>query len=235
MALPHQWFLRKLLSPVLRPLTRMVVWIVAIPFLRLVRSRFVRTEQWDKEFEQDVEEWFRASALLLFATKNVELLIGNFFHFQFDEELNWYIAAGRILLAISVVDAMPDQQLFSIIHPGPPDLKWDKSKGIWANIQPQVYPYLKGLVCQHLNQSSPVFAIMAAIFDGWVGWTCYGLCIAQYLIIGLATTPSQALNVLSEFDKQVAKRREQLMGELNTQTDPPANQPNALPEGEMAE
>ncbi len=214
MALPPQWFLTRLISPILRPLTRLLVGLFAIPLLRLVRRKVVRTQEWNEEFERDVEQWFRASALLLFATKNVELYLGNLLNFHFDEEFNWYIAAGRIMLAIGVIETMPDQQLFPILYPGPPPFTWDRTKGMWANIRPQILPFLKGSLNQHLSRSSPVLAIMATIFEGWIGWTCFGICIAQYLFIGLITSRSKALDLLSEFDREVAKRREQLLDEF---------------------
>ena len=209
-----QWLLRQLLAPALRPLSRLIIGALAIPLFRLLRRRLIRDRKWDEEFERDVEQWFRASALLLFATKNMELKIGEFFSLDFNQELLWYIAAGRIMLAIGVVETMPDQQLFSIIYPGPPRLTWDRKLGIWQNIQPQGYPFVKGMLCQHLNRSSPVFAIMSTIFDGWVGWTCYWIAIIQYLIIGLVTSRDKGLDVLSEFDRQVAMRREELIEEF---------------------
>ena len=68
----------------------------------------------------------------------------------------------RLLLAIGVIEAMPDQELFAIIHPGPPKLK--PQKGMLREIWIQRVPILKGVLCQHLNRLSPVLAIMAAIF-----------------------------------------------------------------------
>ncbi|HEX6987794.1 MAG TPA: hypothetical protein VF170_20605, partial [Planctomycetaceae bacterium] len=47
-----------------------------------------------------------------------------------------------------------------------------------------------------------------------VGWVCYGLAITQYLIIGLVTSRDKALDALSEFDRQVAIRRQQLVEEF---------------------
>lgn len=208
------WILKQLLAPALRPLTRLIIGALAIPLFRLLRRKLVRDQKWTEEFEKDVEQWFRASVLLLFATKNMELKIGEFFSLDFNQELLWYIAAGRIMLAIGVVETMPDQQLFSIIYPGPPRLTWDRQLGVWQNIQPQIFPFVKGVLCQHLNRSSPVFAIMSTIFDGWVGWTCYWIAIIQYLIIGLVTSRDKALDVLSEFDRQVAMRREELIEEF---------------------
>ena len=56
-----------------------------------------------------------------------------------------------------------------------------------------------------------MFAILAVIFTGAVGWICYGLAIVQYLIIGLATSRARAINVLLVFDEQMAARRRELM------------------------
>lgn len=128
--------------------------------------------------------------------------------------LGVFLMGLRLLLAMSVIEMMPDQELFSIIHPGPPKPKYDKSKSIWFHLKKYTWPMLRGVVCQHLNRSSPVFAILCAIFMGWVGWLCYGMAIAQYLIIGLVTSKDKALDALSEFDRQVAMRRRELIDEF---------------------
>ena len=47
-----------------------------------------------------------------------------------------------------------------------------------------------------------------------VGWVCYLLAIAQYLIIGLVTSRDRAMDVLSEFDRAVAERRRELIDEF---------------------
>ena len=175
---------------------------------------------------------------------------------------------------------------------------------------------LKGVVCQHLNRSSPVLAMMAAVVGAqliplneteietvqhchvqqsvilqqgatvtpigvfvsghltnefflsyvedqnqtiqlqsqarqrwkrWiVGWTCYLLAIAQYLIIGLVTSRDRAMDVLSEFDRAVAQRRRELIEEFDLEEvaasqaeaaarsnmppdDPPADSSKAIP------
>lgn len=128
--------------------------------------------------------------------------------------LGVFLMGLRLLLAMSVIEMMPDQELFSIIHPGPPKPKYDKTKSIWFHLKKYTWPMLRGFVCQHLNRSSPVFAILCAIFMGWVGWLCYGMAIAQYLIIGLVTSKDKALDALSEFDRQVAMRRRELIDEF---------------------
>ncbi|MBD3672905.1 MAG: DNA topoisomerase I [Planctomycetaceae bacterium] len=129
--------------------------------------------------------------------------------------LGVFLMGLRLLLAMSVIEMMPDQELFSIIHPGPPKPKYDKSRSIWFHIKIYTWPMTRGLICQHLNRSSPVFAILCAIFMGWVGWFCYGMAIAQYLIIGLVTSKDKALDALSEFDRQVAMRRRELIDEFD--------------------
>ena len=43
-----------------------------------------------------------------------------------------------------------------------------------------------------------------------VGWVCYGLAITQFLIIGLVSSRDKALDVLSEFDRQIKLRRDKL-------------------------
>ena len=74
---------------------------------------------------------------------------------------------------------------------------------------------LKGLVCQHLNRSSPVLAILAVIWpDVTVGWICYGMAIGQYLMIGLVASKDKALGVLQKFDEAVARQRHEIEQEL---------------------
>lgn len=212
---PKNWLIERLMAPILRPLTRLVVGLVAIPVLRLIRSRIRPLQDWDDELEKDIEQWFRASLLLLFATKNMEMELASWLDMKFQLDINhWYVAAGRLLLAIGVVESMPDQHLFAIVHPGPPPLKWERQRGIIGNIRDQAWPVIRGLLCKHLARSSPVFAIMAAIFADTPGWVCYWLAITQYLIIGLVTSQDKARDVLSAFDREMAQRRRDLVDEF---------------------
>ncbi len=127
----------------------------------------------------------------------------------------WWILTGfRIMVAIGAVQAMPDQELFAVIHPGPPRIQFDKGRSFLSQVLKLFIPVCKGLICRHLNQSSPVFAILAAVAPGRIGWLCYFVAIAQYLIIGLVTSRDRALDVLSEFDRQVAIRRRELIAEF---------------------
>ena len=213
-----------LLGPIIRPCTRWMVGFVAIPAFRVLRRKVANQKAWDKEFEKDVEQWFRAALLLFAATKNFESWLGGLLSVHFEHDIsvtNWWITAGRVLLAIGVIESMPDQQLFSIIHPGPRPLSFDGTLSVWQNFRSQVGPFLKGVVCQHLNRSSPMLAILAVFFGGTVGWVCYFLAILQYLVIGLVTSRDKALDVLSEYDQQVAFRRNVLIEDLEqTQTAP---------------
>ncbi len=206
------------LRPMLRPLARLAVGIIAIPLCRLFLRKVVRLQELDQELEKDLEEWFRGSLLLLAATANMEQVLFEWVPLDLHDQYAWLAVGLRLLMAISVVEAMPDQALFSVIHPGPPPLEWSKKEPI-KKLREQIWPICKGLVCQHVNRSSPVLAIMAAIFGGnpdvpqevtaWtVGWVCYGLAITQYLIIGLVTSRGQALDALSELDRQMAVRRQ---------------------------
>lgn len=207
-----------ILSPVLKPAARFLVGLVAVPALRFLRAKFRPDQKWDEELERDVERWVRASLLLFLATKNVEQQIAVWFshkQIEFDLDSNWWFAAGRLLLAIGVIESMPDQQLFSLIHPGPPRLRWTRHLGVWKNLRQQAFPVCRGLVCMHLSRSSPVFAILAVIFAGQVGWVFYLLAITQYLIIGLVTSRDKAVHVLAQFDEAVARHRENLLAEMD--------------------
>ncbi len=224
MALPGNW-ISEILAPVIRPTARFVVGLIAIPALRAARKRFQPDKQWDEEFEKDLEQWVRASLVLMLATKNVEMAITSWVMEKRPEisiEDSWWFAAGRLLLAIGVIETMPDQQLFSIIHPGPPKLRWIRGLGIKGNFKKQAWPFLKGLFCLHLNRSSPVFAILSVLFAGAVGWIFFSLAITQYLIIGLVTSRDKAVDVLSQFDHEVAQRRKAILEEITPENPSPS-------------
>jgi len=198
-----------LLRPILRPLARFVVGMIAIPLFRLFLKKVVRLQEMDAELEKDLEQWFRASLVLLVATENMEETL---FPFLVDPKMGAIGMGLRIMLAISVVQMMPDQELFAVIHPGPPSLTWNRH--VFSEIWQKKWLIVKGIICQHLNRSSPVFAILAATQTGWIGWLCYGMAFAQYLFIGLVTSRDKALDVLSKFDRAVAERRRELMEEF---------------------
>ena len=199
-----------LLRPILRPLARFVVGMIAIPLFRLFLKKVVRLQEMDEELEKDLEQWFRASLVLLVATRNMEDALFPFLeHFNQGDEIGMGL---RIMLAVSVVEMMPDQELFAVIHPGPPSLTWNRH--VFGEIWQKKWLIVKGIICQHLNRSSPVFAILSAIVSGWIGWLCYGMALAQYLFIGLVTTRDKALDVLSKFDRAVAERRRELLEEF---------------------
>ncbi|QDT51511.1 hypothetical protein Pan258_56000 [Symmachiella dynata] len=205
------WFFKVLIRlPVTRSAIRFLLGVVAIPTFRLFLRRVVRLQELDQELEKDLEQWFRASLVLLAATANMEHLLFGYL----PDKLDWLVVGGRILLAVGVIETMPDQELFAIIYPGPPKLKFQRGK-IISTIKENWRPYVKGLICQHVNRSSPVFAIMSAIFDGPAGWVFYLIAITQYLIMGLVTSRDHAMSVLSEFDKQVTNRRRELIEEFD--------------------
>ena len=202
----------RLLQPLLKPIVRLFLSLIAIPIFRLFVRRVVKVQEIDEELEKDLEQWFRGALLLLIATKNMEETV---FGWVRQETLDSVIfMAGRLLLAIGVVEGMPDQSLFALIHPGPqlPKIEQGRVLGSLIRYVPQ---FLKGLVCQHLNRSSPVFAILAVFYEGQIGWVCYGVALAQYLLIGLVTSKDKALNVLQKFDEAVELQRHQLEAELD--------------------
>lgn len=214
-----------ILRPILKPLTRLFVGVIAIPIFRLFLKRVAKLDRLDAELEKDLEQWFRASLLLLVATANMEQFLFGWVPLDLQGDQAWIGVGLRLLLAIGVIEAMPDQELFSIIHPGPPKIKM--SRRVCQDIWKRRWAFLKGLLCQHINRSSPVLAIMAAIFGGepgttaWtVGWVCYGIAIAQYMVIGLVTSRDKALNVIGEFDRKVADYRAELLEEFGDEDNP---------------
>ena len=203
----------QILRPILKPVTRLFLGFIAIPIFRLLMRKVVRNKEIDEELEKDLEQWFRGSLLLLFATQNMERYL-----FPDITELSQtkidLLLGGRLLLAIGVIEGMPDQALFALIHPGPkkPEIK----KGHLVRSLIQYLPKLiKGLICQHLNRSSPVLAILSVLLSDTQGWVCYGIAIAQYLLIGLVTSKDKALDVLSQFDAAVAEQRHEIEAELH--------------------
>lgn len=206
----------QILTPVLRPLIRLLVGLIAIPLFRVFAKRIISPERLNAELTKDIEQWVRGSLLLLVATANFEqILFGKLppeLH-DFHKEYAWVTLGLRLLIAVGVIEAMPDQALFSIIHPGPTGLLFPKGRRMKA-VREQWWPFCKGIFCRHLDRSSSVFAIMAVIFGGethpTVGWVCYGLAIFQFLVIGLVSSRDKAIDVLREFDEQVKLRRDEL-------------------------
>lgn len=198
----------RIVTPVLKPIVRLILGFLVIPIFRIFLHRVVRKDL-DAELEKDISQWLRGSLLLLVATKNMESLFFGWVPLELREEKDWLILAGRLLLAIGVIEAMPDQALFSIIHPGPPPLKLRKGC-FWQDLRTHLWPTCRGIFNQHLIRSSAVFVILAVIKDGSLGWICYALAITNYLIIGLMASRDKALNVLSKFDEAVMEQRREL-------------------------
>lgn len=204
----------KLLALLLKPLVRIILGFVAVPLSKLFLHRVVRLQELDKELERDLTLWIRGCFLLLIATANMEETFFKWVPIEWRDE-HVFIIGMRLMLAIGVIEGMPDQSLFAIIHPGPPkpNIEW---RAPWKSIKAYLPSLFKGLVCQHLNRSSPVLAILTVFFAGPVGWVCYGIAITNYLIIGLVSSRDRAIDVLRQFDKAVAERRHELEEELHT-------------------
>ena len=274
-----------LFRSILRPISRVLVGLIAIPIFRFIMRKVFRLQDLDQELEKDLEEWFRGALLLLAATANMEhLLFGWMQKVDWLDRADWLTMGLRLMLAISVIEAMPDQELFAVLHPGPP--KMEKGSNVLLQLWTKKWKFLKGFACRHLNRSSPVLAMMCAINgsqlpsmqqyehdmyrqktmatwaycqqcssccpiqsaiamdaiqimlpelkkeadllvrqrERWlVGWVCYLMAITQYLIIGLVTSRDRALDVLSEFDRAVAKRRNELIEEFKLEGNLPVD------------
>ncbi len=219
--------------PVFRPLVRFIIGALAIPVFRFFLRRVVRLHNLDAELEKDLERWFSCSLVLLISTAFMEPKLWGWLDDVFVELFNRetgaidpVVAGLRILLAIGVIESMPDQELFSIVHPRW-KLKFDRSQSFWTQLRAQTRPFFKGLVCLHLARSSPVFAILATLVPHGAGMICYALAITQYLIIGLVTSRDRALDLLSEFDRQVAIRRREIIDEFSLIDEPQRSEPAA--------
>lgn len=202
----------KLLTFLIKPFVRLILGFVSVPLFKLFLHRVARVKDLNEELEKDISQWILGSLQLLVATANMESLFFGWVPLEFREDKVWIVAL-RLLLAIGVIEKMPDQALFSIIHPGPPKLTIQKGRVIGSLIG-YCGPCLRGLLCLHFNRASPVLAILTVFQDGPIGWLCYGLAIASYLVIGLVSSRDKALNVLQQFDQAVAEKREELKEEL---------------------
>lgn len=199
----------RILSPALRPLVRIIVGFIAVPLFRKLLTRVYRKEDLDRELIKDIEQWFRGALLLLVASRNMEDALFGWVPIVGDHAWLWMCL--RLMLAVGVIEAMPDQELFAIIHPGP-SLLLPKGRR-WQAFREQWWTFCKAVFWRHLDRSSAVFAIMTAIEEGWVGWTCYGLAITQYLVIGLICSRDKAIDALEQFDHLMLLRRKQLFPE----------------------
>lgn len=203
-----------------KPVTRMLLKLIAIPIFRFLLKYLLRVEVISQELEKDLSQWFRASVLLLFATHNMEVILfqskldaGVLADRKFDDVI---VFALRLFLAIGCIEGMPDQELFRFIHPGPPKLKSKGFSAVFRELVQNWKAWLWGVFCIHLSRASPVFAIVTVFKLGAAGWVCYALAVTQYLIIGLATSRDKAIDVLTSFDAEVAARRAELLSELQS-------------------
>lgn len=208
-------FSHVVIKPFLKPVVRIISGVLAIPLFRFLLRRVLRIHTSDAELERDLELWFRGSIVLLAATANLEDALFGWIPWQQSED-PWLIMLLRLLLAIGVIEAMPDQELFSLLHHGPPGLQL--GRGALRRIWEQRRDWIRGLFVLHLKRSSPVLVIMAVVFGGpagtidrAVGWWCYGFAILQYLIIALVTDRDRAAGIMVTFDREVEVMRQELL------------------------
>ena len=197
-------FSQFLYKPVLGPVIRILSGLIAIPLFRFLLRRVCRVQTTDAELERDLEHWFRGAILLLLATANLEDYLFGWTQWHQNSE-PWLTMLLRLLLAIGVIEIMPDEDLFALLHKGPPKLRL--GRGSFAEAWQKRAAILRGAVVLHLKRSSPVFVIMCVVFGGpagtlefQVGWWCYGLALAQYLLIALATDRGRAAALLAAID-----------------------------------
>jgi len=198
-------------KPILRPVFRVLTGALAIPAFRFLMRRLLRRKQLSKEMERDLEMWFRGAVILLAATANLEDFLFGWLPWHKTED-PWLTMLLRLLLAIGVIEGMPDQDVFGILHHGPPKAKWTSRSG-WKEMWRNRRAFVRGLGVLHLKRSSPVFVIMTVIFGNapgtrefTVGWVFYGLAVVQYLIIGLVTERDRIAGLLQQFDQCVEVR-----------------------------
>ena len=204
-----------------RPLARLLIRLGAVPALRFCFHHVPALERLNDELEKDLAEWIRASILLLLITANMEVLLWHHL-IPFPDLLDahrWFGVGLRIMLAVAVIQMMPDQELFTVIHPGPCLPCFPPHSSLAEKVRLSAKPVAVGMLWQHLSRSSPVFAILAVIFTGWIGWVCYAMAALQYLIIGLVTSRHRAIDILLVFDEQMAARRHELARQVRILTE----------------
>ena len=217
-----QW---TVIRPIIKTLTRILVGLIAIPLFRLVVHKSGRIAKLEAELEKDLEEWFRAALVLLVATANMEHLIFGWVPLDLLGDERWVGTFFRLLLVVGVIELMPDQALFSVLHSGP--LNLPIGKRLFHNLWNNRTDWIKKIGAVHLNRSSPVFAMMSAIFGGEpdapgtsIGWICYVLAIVQYLIIALITSADKAGELLEKYDKAIGEQRKDLVDEFTKEDKP---------------
>jgi hypothetical protein len=206
-----------MLADLLRPLIRLLVGFIAVPLFRLFVRHAIREKKLGDELIRDLELWFRGSILLFLATRNFELMLLTWVNNRTElpiedlkSDFGWISMGMRLLLAIGVIQSMPDQDLFSIIHVGSFKLSLPAGQRFSAFRQ-QFIPLVKSVICRHIDRSSAVFAILAVVLPpGRAVWICYTVAIVQFLIIGLVSSRDKALDVLATIDDQIHKRRLEL-------------------------
>jgi hypothetical protein len=205
-------------KPVLRPIFRLLTGVLAIPAFRFVMRRVFPRKVFSKEMERDLELWFRGAVILLAATANLEDFLFGWLPWHKSED-PWLTMLLRLLLAVGVIEHMPDQDVFGIVHRGPPKLKLTTRAG-WKELWQRRREFLRGIGVLHLKRSSPVFVIMTVIFGSAVGtrefvvgWVFYGLAVAQYLIIGLVTERDRLTGLLEQFDRGADAIRNEIQGD----------------------
>jgi hypothetical protein len=183
------------LEPLIRPLARSCLGSAATWLVRVCLPRLARGAALDDELRADVGRWLGASLLLLAATRNLEQQLFGLVELVLNGEVRYATLYCRMLLAIGVIQAMPDQELFPIVHPCRLRLN------LAALLAPEaccgeLRLLLWSLLCQHLYRSSPCLAILAIVAPGAVGWICYTLAVVQYLTMALMTPRQAALAAL---------------------------------------
>jgi hypothetical protein len=222
-------------KPFLRPIFRVLTGVLAIPAFRFVMRRCFRGRTLSKEMERDLERWFRGAVILLAATANLEDFLFGWLPWHKSEE-PWLTMMLRLLLAVGVIENMPDQELFGILHRGPPKVKLTTRDG-WKELWQRRREVLRGIGVMHLKRSSPVFVIMTVIFGNHpgtrefaVGWIFYGLAVTQYLIIGLVTEGDRLTGLLTEFDRSTEAIRQEIVKKAGGPAPPVAEKPSPGPD-----
>ena len=178
-----------IISPFFRLILRWLTWPLVRLTLHIVNlDRRTRSPETRERVQSMLEHWLRGAVFLLAASRNMEEVLFGWVPLFAQGEERWIAFAGRLMLASTVVEAMP---------PDPVDvlrrkrrcgfrelLIWFRSpRKAWRIWQPDLFR----LLMRHLSRSSPVLVILTTIAPGWVGWVSFGLALSQYLAVGIIT------------------------------------------------
>ena len=150
---------QSILRPVLRPASRLLLGLIAVPLFRFLLRRVFRVRQLDRELEKDLQEWFRGSLLLLAATANMEhILFGWLVKIDWLDRADWIAQARELLRQVQLGDRM-DQPAASLPHGDQRKLE----VALLMALDPKVYMFDEPTAGMSLDDAPVVLDLIRAL------------------------------------------------------------------------